>query len=338
MQEKQYHIVITLVKLSIFLMLFRKVWHLVFIFLIGWLFISGFSCSYANAQTSCGMTYIEGQVYKILDTDHFSLVYSPDIKDDEKIASILELAYCHFQTLFTDSSFEPVTPAEKLRWITFTDKDSFNLYALNTENQDLSWLNGYYSAKTNVVAVVSPQKISKWQIQSENEHNSNIIACPPDAETGLAKIVHEAAHQLAFNTELQKRKLMYPFWVSEGLATYFEQSMFSAYFESSRYSSIRKKGLIKACSQKKLIPLDRFISMTSLNETVSAVDAYAQAWGFFTFLIENNKNSLKTYLSRLYKLEPAWIDEQTLHNVFIESFGYPSDLNSQWVHFVEQLP
>ena len=318
-------------------MLFRKVWHLVFISLISWLFISLFSWPETKAQTGCDATGYEGQAYKVLDTEHFSLVYSPDIKDDEKIASILELAYCHFQSLFTECSLEPAAPAEKLRWITFTDKDSFNLYALNTENQDLSWLNGYYSAKTNIVAVVSPQKISKWQIESENVPNSNIIACPPDAETGLAKIVHEAAHQLAFNTGLQKQKVKYPFWVSEGLATYFEQSMFSNYFESSRYASIRKKGLIKAYSQKKLIPLDEFISMTSLNETVGPVDAYAQAWGFYTFLIENNKSSLKTYLSRLYKLESGWIDEQTLYNIFIDSFGSTSDLNPKWTHFVDHL-
>jgi hypothetical protein len=327
-------------------MLFRLVWHSVFISLISWLFIFDFSCSKAKAQISCEMTNIEdqalcqsgsGQAYKVLNTDHFSLIYSPEITEDEKIATLLELAYYHFQSFFCDCNFMPEKPHEKLEWIAFTDKDAFNLYAFGTENQDLSRLNGYYSVKTNTVAVVSPEKISKWQIHSENSYNLNIIACPPDAETGLAKIVHEAAHQLSFNTGLQKRKVMYPFWVSEGLATYFEQSMFSEYFKTSRYASIRKKGLITIYKQKKLIPLNEFISMSSLNETVPAVNAYAQAWGLFQFLIENNRNSLKKYLASLYKREPGWRDEQTLSNEFIKSFGSPEELNTHWMMFLEQL-
>ena len=228
-------------------------------------------------------------------------------------------------------------PEEKLKWIAFTSKDSFNNYALNTEYQDLSWLNGYYSAKTNAVAIVSPEKISKWQISKKNAPIVNIIACPPDAETGLAKIVHEAAHQLSFNCGLQKRKVMYPFWVSEGLATFFEQSMFSEYFVSSRYSSIRKNGLVKVYRHKKLIPFDRFISMTSFDESVSAVDAYAQAYGLFSFLIENNTDSLKKYLANLYKLESGGIDKQMLYSEFIKAFGSPEELNSKWIEFLRRF-
>ena len=35
-------------------------------------------------------------------------------------------------------------------------------------------------------------------------------------------IVHEAVHQLAYNSTLQRRMADNPYWVSEGLATYFE--------------------------------------------------------------------------------------------------------------------
>ncbi len=342
--RKGYHIVITLVELSILLMLFRIVWHLVFTSIISWLLIFDISCSEAKAQTPgiVGQAVNQsssGQAYKVLETDHFSLVYSADIKEDEKIASLLELAYCHFQSLFNDCNCIAKQTQEKLKWVAFTNKDDFNLYAFNTENQDLSWLNGYYSAKTNAVAIVSPEKISKWQIRYREyeEQAANIIACPPDAETGLAKIVHEAAHQLSFNTGLQKRKVMYPFWVSEGLATFFEENMFSVYFKTSRYASIRKDGLVQVQKQKKLIPFDKFLSMTSLDGTVPAVNAYAQAWGIFQFLFENNKKSLKKYLSNLYTLEPGWVDEQTLHDEFTDAFGPPDELYPAWIQFVENL-
>ncbi len=37
-------------------------------------------------------------------------------------------------------------------------------------------------------------------------------------------LTHEMTHQLAYNSGLQKRGVMYPLWVSEGLATFFEGS------------------------------------------------------------------------------------------------------------------
>ena len=50
----------------------------------------------------------------------------------------------------------------------------------------------------------------------------NQVLSQPAAERTVATIVHEATHQLAYNTGLQTRYAGNPMWVSEGIAVYFE--------------------------------------------------------------------------------------------------------------------
>src|SRR4029078_11637531 len=50
----------------------------------------------------------------------------------------------------------------------------------------------------------------------------NGILSQPGAERTVATIIHEATHQLAYNSGLEARFADNPFWVSEGIALYFE--------------------------------------------------------------------------------------------------------------------
>jgi len=206
-----------------------------------------------------------------------------------------------------------------------------------TENQNLSWLSGYYSAKTNIVTIVSPEQISKWQVNAHRNSSPDIIACPPDAETDMAKVLHEVAHQLSFNSGLQKRKVLYPLWASEGLAMFFERSFLIEYFKSSRYTEIRANQLVQLYNKNKLIPLEKFISMSRLDQEDNAIDVYAQAWGFFDFLCERKAMSLKRYFSDLYDNKPGFRDQKTICNEFIRAFGSMDQLELQWKNFLEVL-
>jgi hypothetical protein len=273
-----------------------------------------------------------------LNTDHFSVVCVSRPADGEKIACLLELAYRHFELLFKSHDFELRTPENKLRWIAFGDTASFNLYAIETEGQDLSWLTGYYSGGTNAVAIVTPERISKWQIKAQASQPPNVIACPPDAETGLVKLVHEAGHQLSFNTGLLKRRVMYPMWATEGLAMFFERSLVSEYFNSCRYTNLRAQRLARLYRRGQLIGLNKLISMSRADEDANAIDVYAQAWGLFQFLCEKRRDSLRQYLSNLYELKPGWRSEQTLRIEFVRAFGPIEQIDPQWTQFLRTLP
>ena len=278
-----------------------------------------------------------GKTFQTFNTDHFSLISSLNQAEEEKIAHILELSYHHFNSLFKSHDFELQQPQNRLTWLTFTNADSFNRYAIETEGWDLSWLTGYYSAGTNIVAMITPQKISKWQVKTQKNQTPDILACPADAQSSLAKLVHEAGHQLSFNTGLLKRKVMYPIWASEGLAMFFERSLLSEYFRSCRYTSLRSRRLARLYRSRQLIRLDEFISMNCVDEDVCAIDVYAEAWGLFDFLCEHRRDSLRQYFSSLYELEPGYRSKQTLHDEFVRAFGPLDQLERQWNSFLESL-
>jgi Protein of unknown function (DUF1570) len=276
--------------------------------------------------------------FRTLNTEHFSVIYAPRQADGEKIARVLELAYRHFESLFKSHDFTVRTPQKKLTWISFGDPVSFKQYAIETEGRDLSWLTGYYSAGTNVVVVITPEKLSKWQFKGQASQPPDVIACPPDAENGLVKLVHEAGHQLSFNTGLLKRGVMYPMWATEGLAMFFERSVLSKHFHSCRYTDLRARRLAGLYRRKQLIGLDEFVTMSRLDENACAIDVYAQAWGLFQFLCEHRTDSLRKYFSSLYDLEPGYRSEQTLRCEFVRAFGSLDQLKCQWTRFLQALP
>jgi len=275
--------------------------------------------------------------FQTRNTDHFNVIYDPRQAGGEKIADALELAYGHFKSLFESRDFELRTPAEKLTWITFDDSACFNRYASETEGRDLSWLTGYYSAGTNAVAMITPQKLSRWQVKEQTRPAMDVIACPPEAQTDLVKLVHEVAHQLSFNTGLQKRKVLYPIWASEGLAMFFERSLLSEYSQSSAYRDVRGRQLVQLHRQGRLIRLEDFISASRLDEGSGATDVYAQAWGLFQFLCERRTEALRKYLSGLHELEPGYRDQRTLACEFVAAFGSLDQVDRQWQQFLEDL-
>jgi hypothetical protein len=284
-----------------------------------------------------GLSITLDDTFKTSKTDHFCLISSLNPTEEKNIAYLLELSYRHFESVFKRYDFELRPPDNRLTWLAFNDTDSFNRYAIETVGRDLSCLTGYYSAGTNIVVIVTPETISKWSLEVKKSRMPDILACPVDAQTSLVKLVHEAGHQLSFNTGLLKRKVMYPIWASEGLAMFFERSMLLQYLHSCRYTSLRSKRLARLYRSRKLTRLDEFISMSYVDEDDCAIDVYAESWGLFHFLCEHRRDSLKQYFSSLYNLKPGYRSKQALRDEFVRAFGPLDKLEYQWNSFLDTL-
>ncbi len=145
--------------------------------------------------------------------------------------------------------------------------------------------------------------------------------------------MHEAAHQLSFNTGLQKRNVMYPLWVSEGLATSFETS-FSGSCDTARINR-----LIEMQKNHRLCKLSEFVSITTLPSDAEAQkDFYAQACGFFEFLSQNHKDNLTKYFASLYGLKTGPRTKKALYKEFIASFGPMNEMEKSFLDYVNSLP
>jgi len=262
---------------------------------------------------------------------HFKITHQAQTGDAENIAVLLELAYERFDNVFTGKGFVLSPPADKLEWICFAKTENFNSYAMSADNRDLSWLSSYYSTKTNKVAIVKPDKIPSLQnpvLHDSGEPGSVLLAINSTPETAgdTAKIMHEAAHQLAFNTGLQKRNVMYPLWISEGLASSFEDVL------SCPNEAKRNQRLVEMQKNNRLYPLAEFVTITRLPaDAERQKDFYAQAQAMFQFLSEHRKENLKNYLAGLYKLEPGPRSQYALATEFAAAFG---PVEEPWLNYI----
>jgi len=146
---------------------------------------------------------------------------------------------------------------------------------------------GYYSPTTNRVALFDRGR-GKPTRQDWAENNATII--------------HEAAHQTAFNTGLHSRYAMPPRWVVEGLGTMFEAPGVWNSHEfrqrSDRVNAGRLADFKKVAAPRLNGPvLKNFIASDQPYQTDMAF-AYATGWALMFYLVETRPAKYCEYLSR----------------------------------------
>lgn len=284
-------------------------------------------------------------------TPHFAIIHEPGANYVSGTGKTLEQAYKQFYAAFSDAGFELVQSPDRLIWVCFPQQSRFNEYARQVEGTDLSWLDGYYSTLTNRVAVVEPSprvsepnkaavppKSNRWTDSgTHRQRREDVLPMSADeSQVDKARLTHELAHQLAFNSGLQKRGVMYPFWVSEGLATNFEfEGPMGGGFENC--STARRDCLLKSCAAGELTPLAEFVVQT--NVPAGAAQSrryYAQAWAFFQYLLTERSENLRHYLHVVAALSPGRRRSDVLLREFTNAFGTPEEMEPSWDAFLDR--
>lgn len=270
-------------------------------------------------------------------TDHFFVAHDGGPSEANELAGQLEYAFGYFRLFFEQSGFTLPEPPKKLSWIGFSDTDHFSRYALRADRMDLSQLSGYYSAKTNRVAIVGTatrrsEAAKPVRPVEAMDTDGEIAAMAGDENPNkFVKIAHELAHQLAFNTGLQKRGVMYPLWTSEGLATQYETRL--SYCRDANQA--RSDRLLEMRDSGRLIPLRAFAAATRLPaDQEICEDLYAQAWGFFGFLLKTRPRQLRSYLDALCHIEPGYRPPAVLRKEFTDHFGSTDELGKEWLQYL----
>jgi hypothetical protein len=260
-------------------------------------------------------------------------------------AGLLECVHDHFDEIWSAKGFVLRESDQPLVWVHFAGREGFDRYALAADEIDLSWAEGYYSARTHRVAVFSRQERQQApepRLQAAHDpagsgvHASSVPAGSVLPRDDLARLTHEAAHQLAFSSGLLERGVMYPVWVSEGLALHFEAD------ETGRLGTgsgqlLRRTRLAEAARKGQLLPLVRFLSLTRIpsDDPVATERVYDQAWGVFALLLEEHPASLQRYLQSLAQKPPGRRSQQTLSNEVWEAFDL-APLESAWQRFLSE--
>jgi Protein of unknown function (DUF1570) len=117
-----------------------------------------------------------------------------------------------------------------------------------------------------------------------------------------ATIVHEAVHQIAFNTGIHERLAENPLWLVEGLATMFEQP--AVYDSRVNHSNLESRMLVRKVQEIQPILREPGALESRIRSMIEADDifqkeplpAYAVAWALTFYLAERMPNEFAAFL------------------------------------------
>ncbi|MFN3153422.1 DUF1570 domain-containing protein [Bremerella sp.] len=265
---------------------------------------------------------------QVIETTHYVVAYNTSRAYAQWVASMLERLHRGFTSYWTQRGMKLEESPQPLVALVFDNQDSFAQYGQAELGDAAKSVIGFYSMHTNYVVMFdltgggagdsSRRTIGTRDIQR--------LMSRPDFQWSLATIVHEATHQLAFNSGLQKRYADVPLWFSEGLAIYFETPDVSSsrgWRGIGQVSVPRLKQFQQAAreSSQPFLP-DMLTNDDSLRKAATAMDRYSQAWAVTYFLQKRKPEQYDAYLKELSEIQPLHDPSQTERvRLFQKHFG-----------------
>ncbi len=156
--------------------------------------------------------------FEIIQTDHYVICSNSSEEYSQYCGKLLEKVFDEYFKFTTEQELPVRQPTAKLPIIILESESDFKAFAAR-QHPETSFENtpGYYSIRENQTLLMDLTR--DRSIRSASAIRKRLAEQPLQVGT----MVHEAVHQLAFNSGLQVRMADNPVWFSEGLALYFEQ-------------------------------------------------------------------------------------------------------------------
>jgi hypothetical protein len=225
-----------------------------------------------------------GDAYEVSGTGHYLVAHARGKRD--QWADRFEDLYRTFVRYFSVRGFSLQEPPFALVGVVCRDREDFVRHAARGQVSPGRGILGFYSTRTNRIVLydVGGAAIpsSRWQ-------------------QNASTVVHEATHQMAFNTGIHSRFSPPPSWVAEGLATMFEV-IAPGPAESDSPKGRAHPGWLRQFQQSvgpRLRPesLSELIAGDGAFQTDPA-RAYAEAWALTFYLSETQPRKYVEYLAR----------------------------------------
>jgi hypothetical protein len=250
-----------------------------------------------------------GQGYEVSGVGHY-LVVHPAGKRDQWAPRFEEL-YRSFVHYFSARGWRLTEPRFPLVAVVYPRQADFAQQARREGAPASGGLLGYYSPSTNRILMYDSS------------------AGSGDWTTNAETIIHEAAHQSAFNTGVHSRFGVAPRWVVEGVGTMFEaRGVWQSRTYPQQADRINRQQLAnwRRYAQSRR-PKDAIAQLVSSDRAFQTdIDgAYHESWALSFFLSETEPRKYFEYLTKTAAVKPfsAYRSPQRLQD-FTDTFG--SDL------------
>lgn len=246
-----------------------------------------------------------GPAYHVHQTPHYVICSNASPGYSEFVGQLLDQLYAEFFEFFADStSINLKRPDGRLPILIHSTAQQFQEFA-KRQHPEISFEDtpGYYSVRDNLVLLLDLTGDSR--ISSTTAIRRKLSSMPRQVST----LVHEAVHQLAFNSGLQVRMADNPLWLSEGIAVWFETASPRSRFLWSKPGVVSPvhQPMFPAFQQADRLPLSLTTLIGSdsgfLNAEQSAA-AYALSWGLTTYLIRQERRGFDNLLMSVSARKP----------------------------------
>ncbi len=276
--------------------------------------------------------------FETVTTPHYVIVASTSRVYAEWCGQVLERLLKSFTDFWKQRGLELTEPARPLPVIVLANQQQFANFAKVDGNQLSAKGQGYYSITTNRIVLFD---LTTAKGQPVVRSRDDVIKRLRLVSANVATVVHEATHQISFNTGLNRRYADNPSWLTEGLAMYFEASDFlDDDVEIGRVNAVRLKRWRDAQRAKRTKPMLTIIRDNKrLNQADSAIDAYAESWALTHFLLTTRSDEFAGYCRQIAdKPLLPWNSPDEHQQEFEAVFGDAGKLDVELRQFLLKLP
>jgi Protein of unknown function (DUF1570) len=280
--------------------------------------------------------------FRIHTTQHYLLCYNTSPGYAQWVGALFERLYKGFYNYWTKKGAVLHDPQFPLVALVFDGPQAFQKHAAAELGAGFDSILGYYSLKTNRMTMVDLTGVEGQRLGNQRTAGNRIqqILSQPGAERTVATIVHEATHQLAFNSGLQVRFADVPFWVSEGVAIYFETPDLD---NAKGWRSIGSVNQFNLANFRRYLPSRPAGSLPQLlmedkrfRDPAAVNSAYAEAWALNYFLLRTRDETYVRYLQALAGQTPlVTVTPEERLKQFQEFFG--EDLAALEAEFLRHM-
>jgi hypothetical protein len=299
---------------------------------------------------------------------HFVVLSDCDAPWTRSKIALLERTRHQYLRFVEQIGMLTLPPEHKLLCVMFAEHEQYAEFAASEDKVNAPWAGGYFATQANRVVIFddrqSPAILSAHARLDEHaaqavETRSRAAAATEagwsamadalveaadriDADVAAgrqrldehaerlasAKTIHEAVHLLAYNTRLQSLGKVYPFWVSEGLATAFETANPDQSFGPRHPYHEREESFDRLVREGRLLPLRQVVAVPAGLEGADRLgdSIYSQSYVLFTHLARTSPDAMRRYFEDLNAAPSRQFDPDYHIALFEKHFGRVSVL------------
>ena len=277
---------------------------------------------------------------QVVVTKHFVICSTASRVYAEWCGSLFERLHDAFQAYWKDAGLELREPEFPLPAIVLKDRTEFAEFATKHDRPDAAQAPGYFSEPTNRIILFDlAAGPNSTPAKTAGDIRRKLEASP----FNVATMIHEATHQLAFNSGMHTRYADNPRWLTEGMAMFFEVPDLdsrSGWKTIGRVNAPRLKDFRETLrtpretlrTPRESLPLTELIrSDASFLNADQSRAAYAESWALTFFLLKTRRNDAVNYLKSIQR-KPRLISDAPDDRLreFQSTFGELDTLERDW--------